>query len=130
MERFEAVLELELGHELAFAVERGKIAANAGGAAGEIAMGFIEPGLAATVTPGDLDAALSDNRTLLRDAAAETLALAGIGPDRIGRVILVGGSSLMRFVSDEMRDLCPQAEILQSEAFTAVVDGLAVATRH
>ena len=130
MERFEAVLELELGHELAFAVERGKIAANAGGAAGEIAMGFIEPGLAATVTPGDLDAALSDNRTLLRDAAAEPLALAGIGPDRIGRVILVGGSSLMRFVSDEMRDLCPQAEILQSEAFTAVVDGLAVATRH
>ena len=130
MERFEAVLELELGHELAFAVERGKIAANAGGAAGEIAMGFIEPGLAATVTPGDLDAARSDNRTLLRDAAAETLARAGIGPDRIGRVILVGGSSLMRFVSDEMRDLCPQAEILQSEAFTAVVDGLAVATRH
>ncbi len=128
MARFATVLELELGHELAFAVERGKIAANMGADAGQIDMGFIEPGLSEPITPARLGAVLADNRALLRKAAAETLQIAGVDGQQIGRVILVGGSSLMGFVSDEMRALCPGAEVLRSEAFTAVVDGLALAT--
>ncbi|TDK41085.1 Hsp70 family protein [Antarcticimicrobium luteum] len=128
MARLGTVLEMELGHELAFAVERGKIAANGGEGPGRIAMGFIEPGLSETVSPEGLDAALAENRALLRGAAAETLALAGVAPGAVGRVILVGGSSLMGFVADEARALCPGAGILRSEAFTAVVDGLALAT--
>lgn len=129
MARFATVLEMELGHELAFAVERGKIAANGGAAAGRIDMGVIETGLAATVTPGSLDAALAEHRPQLRAAAAETLAMAGVAPQEVGRVILVGGSSLMRIVSEEASALCPGAEVLRSEAFTAVVDGLALAAR-
>lgn len=129
MARFATVLEMELGHELAFAVERGKIAANSGEAAGRIDMGVIEKGLAETVTPESLDAALAEHRGQLRAAAAETLTLAGIAPEQVGRVILVGGSSLMRVVSEEAGALCPGAEILRSEAFTAVVDGLALAAR-
>ncbi len=128
MGRFAEVLEEELGHELAFAVERGKIAANEAGAGG-IDMGFVEPGLSAAVTAAGLNAALAASRADLGAAAAETLRLAGLGPDRIGRIILVGGSSLMGLVSDEMRALCPAADILRSEAFTAVVDGLALAAR-
>lgn len=129
MERFVTVLEDELGHELAFAVERGKIGANRAGGQGRIAMGFIAPGLSAAVTGESLEAALDPERAALRAAAAETLALAGVAPGAVGRVILVGGSSLMRFVAEEMRALCPAAEILTSEAFTAVVDGLALALR-
>jgi len=129
MARFVTVLELELGHELAFAVERGKIAANSGGDAAHIGMDFIEPGLSETIDAERLDATLADKRSVLRKTAADTLARADIDPKDIGRVILVGGSSLMRFVSDEMRALCPDAEIMRSEAFTAVVDGLALATR-
>ncbi|MDF0596098.1 Hsp70 family protein [Psychromarinibacter halotolerans] len=129
MERFAEVLDLELGHELAFAVERGKIGANGEGGAGRIAMGFIEPGLSVAVTGDSLNEALTENRAALRAAASETLALAEVSPSDIGRVILVGGSSLMRFVSDEVSDLCPDAAVLRSEAFTAVVDGLALAAR-
>ncbi len=129
MERFATVLEMELGHELAFAVERGKIAANSGAVGGRIDMRFIEPGLAEAVTPDSLDAALAETRAALRAAAAETLMLAGVAPERIGRIILVGGSSLMRIVSEETRALCHGAEVLRSEAFTAVVDGLAMAAR-
>ena len=128
LERFATVLELELGHELAFAVERGKIAAN-GGAAGEIAMGFITPGLAAGVTAEEMGAALGVAREALREAMGETLALAGVGAGEVARVILVGGSSLMGLVGEEAEALCPGAAQLRSEAFTAVVDGLALAAR-
>lgn len=128
MGRLVTVLEEELGHELAFAVERGKIAANGGAGPGEIAMGFIERGLAAAVSPAGLDAALRGFGAELRRAARETIARAGLRPDEIGSIILVGGSSLMRLVSDMARDLCPGATQHRSEAFTAVVDGLALAT--
>ena len=134
LERFRRVLAFELGHELAFAVERGKIDANADGSngagsngAGQIGMAFIEPGLAAPLTPADLDKALQDSRKGVREAAAATLQLAAAPPNAIQRVILVGGSSLMGFVEDELHTLCPKAEILRSEAFTAVIDGLAMA---
>ncbi|MFT3687559.1 Hsp70 family protein [Paenirhodobacter sp.] len=129
MARFATVIEDELGHELAFAVERGKIAAN-GAAEGRIAMGFIEKGLSAGITAASLNAALHDARLRLREAAALTLAMAGVAPGDVGRVILVGGSSLMAVVAEESTALCPGARLLRSEAFTAVVDGLALAARQ
>ncbi|NDW00558.1 Hsp70 family protein [Salipiger sp. PrR002] len=124
MQRLKTVIEDELGHELAFAVERGKIDANSGAGA-EIAMGMIAPGLAARVTPGTLNAALSDMREALRMAIYETLMLAQISPAQVDSVVLVGGSSLMALVGDEARGVCPGAAQRRSEAFTAVVDGLA-----
>ncbi|HRM74655.1 MAG TPA: Hsp70 family protein, partial [Paracoccus sp. (in: a-proteobacteria)] len=126
MDRLVTVLDEELGHELAFAVERGKIGANDAGD-GRIAMGFVQPGLAQVLTPQALDAALTTCRTELYEAAAQTLRMAGVAPGDVGRVILVGGSSLMGFVAEEALRLCPAAQILRSEAFTAVVDGLALA---
>lgn len=126
--RLVTVIEEEHGHELAFAVERGKIAANGPEGDARIAMGGIEPGLAARLTAGSLDRAMADFGLRLRGAAEDTIRLAGLTPESIGTVILVGGSSLMRFVRDGMAALCPAARIEQSEAFTAVVDGLALAT--
>lgn len=126
--RFADVLELELGHALAFAVEHGKITANERQGGGQIDMGFIEAGLTAEVTGESLGAAMADSRKTLALAAAETLNLAGLKPEDVDRVVLVGGSSLMTFVTEEMQALCPGAEIVRSAAFTAVVDGLARAT--
>ncbi len=128
MDRLVTVLEQELGHDLAFAVERAKIAANSGTDEARIAMGFIEPGLSRAVRPETMDRVLTRHRAALADAAAQTLRMAAIPPEAIGRVILVGGSSLMGLVADEALRLCPQAELVRSEAFTAVVDGLALAT--
>ncbi len=126
MGRFATVLDQELGHALAFAVERGKIAANRDGQ-GRIDMAMIAAGLGAAISAHSLDSALLPERLALREAAAQTLAMSGVSPAALGRVILVGGSSLMRLVAEEMAALCPQAQILRSEAFTAVVDGLALA---
>lgn len=127
LERLATVLSEELGHELAFAVERGKIAANSGEAKTRIAMEFVEPGLSAPISFGSLDLALRDYRMALDQAIRETLRLSGLGADQIGAVILVGGSSLMRLVSDLATEILPEARIHRSEAFTAVVDGLALA---
>ncbi|WP_172328960.1 Hsp70 family protein [Mangrovicoccus sp. HB161399] len=124
------LLETELGHELAFAVERGKIEANLSGGQGRIAMDFLEPGLSAPVGPASFAAAVEGHRHALREAAAETAQRAGLLPERIGKVLLVGGSSLMGFVAGEMRGLCPEAAVLQADAFTAVVDGLALAAHE
>lgn len=128
MERFAEVLELELGHELAFAVERGKIAANNGLADAAIDMGALQRGLKIALTVEDLNRDLAPTRTELRSAMAETLAQAGISGTDVGRIILVGGSSLMGFIADEAQAMCPEAAVLRSNAFTAVVDGLALAT--
>ncbi|MBE9638524.1 Hsp70 family protein [Salipiger mangrovisoli] len=125
MRRLQAVITDELGHELAFAVERGKIDANSGVAGAQIAMGMIEPGLGARITAGTLNAALGEAREALRMAIYETLMLAQVSPAQVDSVVLVGGSSLMALVEDEARAVCPGAMLRRSEAFTAVVDGLA-----
>lgn len=128
MERLQAVIVDHLGHELAFAVEAGKIEANGGVQGARIPMGFIDPGLAAPISTGSLNAALAGFRDRLREAIYATLMQAGVAPAQIGSVVLVGGSSLMRMVSDEAQAVCPGARMERSEAFTAVVHGLALAT--
>lgn len=127
MGRLATVLDMELGHELAFAVEDGKIAANTGQGAGRIGMEMIDPGLSVPVTARDLGTALDTARADLGEAARRTLDAAGRTPEDVARVILVGGSSLMGFVLAEMQALCPQARTIRANAFTAVVDGLALA---
>ena len=125
--RLRRVIEDELGHELAFAVEAGKIAANGGGAGASIAMGFVQPGLEVPIDRASLDAALTGYRDDLAGAMAQTLHMADTPPEAVAVVVLVGGSSLMRLVTDQAERLCPAARQHRAQAFTAVVDGLALA---
>lgn len=128
MERLATVIEDQLGHELAFAVEAGKIGANSASGAGQIEMGMIEKGLSARTTSGSVNAALSEAREALKGAIYATLMQAGVMPQQVSSVILVGGSSLMALVQEEAQAICPGATLRRSAAFTAIVDGLALAT--
>ena len=65
---------------------------------------------------------------MLRAGAQETLQIAGLDKTRVGRVIYVGGSSLMSMVSDTMKTGFPDAQHSFTEVFTAVTDGLAIAS--
>lgn len=126
--RLGVVLEEELGHELAFAVERGKVEANSGSLEAVIALGEIEKGLSCPL-PGDaLEGILAPYAQKLHDGAHETLKMAGLEAAQVGRVIYVGGSSLMSVVTDEMKTQFPGAQHSFSEVFTAVTDGLAIAS--
>jgi len=121
------VLEAELGHDIAFAVEAAKIGAN-GGKDAAVNLSLVEKGLSAPLTPADLAACLAGNRAELSEAIRDTLASAGLSPEAIGAVVYVGGSSLMDVVARATEEVLPQARALRGEAFTAVIDGLALAS--
>ncbi|MDQ2067601.1 Hsp70 family protein [Xinfangfangia sp. CPCC 101601] len=128
--RLAKVLEDELGHDLSFAVERGKIAANSGDVDAAIMLGQLEPGLAVPLSAAALTESLARYAEALSIGAQETVAQAGLSADRIEKVVYVGGSSLMAMVSQSMKQLFPSAEHSFSEVFTAVADGLAIAAQE
>lgn len=127
VDRLATVLQDRLGHDLAFAVERGKIKVNSGEPQVEIALEKIEPGLFALLQKVALQEILRPYSSDLRTGALETVRMAGLDPSQVERVIYVGGSSLMTMVSETMTALFPNAEHSFSEVFTAVTDGLALA---
>lgn len=124
--RLAHVIEDELGHGLAFAVEAGKIAANASGAA-VIDLSEVEAGLSSPVTTASMAEALDRQSAQLSQAIGETLKRAGVTPEQIDTAVLVGGSSLMQTVRQAVQTALPHAALRQEEAFTAVIDGLALA---
>ena len=126
--RLKSVIEEHLGHEMAFAVEAGKIAANGDDGRADILLGFVEKGLATPITKGSMNGALGEFRDKLRAAVYQTLMQAQVAPMQIDTIVLVGGSSLMQIVQEDVQAICTSAKVEMSEAFTAVVDGLALAS--
>ncbi|MEP4194754.1 MAG: Hsp70 family protein [Aliishimia sp.] len=127
LDRLASVLEDELGHELAFAVERGKIAANGGDQDALVKLDAIEKNLSVSLPGHVLSAVLSNHAQKLTVGVQETLQMAGLEASQVDRVVYVGGSSLMSVVSDTMKAQFPDAQHSFSEVFTAVTDGLALA---
>ena len=126
--RLKSVIEEHLGHEMAFAVEAGKIAANGDDGRADILLGFVEKGLATPITKGSMNGALGEFRDKLQAAVYQTLMQARVAPMQIDTIVLVGGSSLMQIVQEDVQAICTNAKVEMSEAFTAVVDGLALAS--
>ena len=125
--RLVGVLENELGHDVAFAVERGKIEANGAGAETKIDLGVVERGLSADLTEAGMHRSLDSLTGKIQHCAEELMLEANIEPDQVDSLIFVGGSSLMGSVSGRLRQLFPSAAPHQTSAFTAVVEGLALA---
>lgn len=125
--RLITVLEEELGHDIAFAVEAGKIETNNDGMS-DIALSFIEAQLSAQLTTEKLGDSLEEHAKKISKAALETLKLASCTADQVDKVIFVGGSSQMKIIEQSIAPHFKDAEMLYSNAFTAIVDGLAIAS--
>jgi hypothetical chaperone protein len=126
--RLHDVLELELGHDIAFAVEAGKIRVNAPDAQNAaIDLRVVEKQLWARMSTDDLGSILSAHARTIIAAALDTLAMANVSPEQIGQIVFVGGSSLLLVIERAMVELFPNAVLERTEAFTAVADGLAIA---
>jgi hypothetical chaperone protein len=133
LNRLVSVLEDELGHDLAFAVERGKIQTNGVSGASEekgadprIDLRILERGLSAPLSPDLMQQSLAKMMTQIAESAAETLEAADVAPSRIDRLVMVGGSSLLSSLETGLRQLCPNATVENRNAMTAVADGLAL----
>ncbi len=122
--RLVSVLDNELGHDVAFAVEAGKIAANDASIDARIHLGEVEPGLSIDLPPDTMATCLAPFAAKLHKGAADTLTMANINAQEVSRVVYVGGSSLMSFVPSTMKTLFPKAEHVFENVFTAVADGL------
>lgn len=126
--RLVSVLEDELGHDLAFAAERGKIHANQPDHPGaRIDLRIIERGLAVPLDAPMLAGALAAPAAEIARCGGAALSKAGVAPQDISRVLLVGGSSLLLPVQSALQALCPQARLHSRNALTAVAEGLALA---
>lgn len=126
LKRLATVLEYELGHELAFAVERGKIAVNSSAHDPSIRLDVLETGLNVPLSPALVTESLSAHAKSLQAGAQDVLDQAGLTSEQIDRVVYVGGSSLMGVVSDTMRGVFPTADHSFASVFTAVAEGLAI----
>jgi hypothetical chaperone protein len=110
--RLTTVLEMELGHDIAFAVEAGKIQLNQPDRTDVgIDLRVVEPALWARLTQTAMEEVLADHAAQIETCARETLAMANIAPDRIAKIVFVGGSSLLTVVEDAMIALFPQAAL-------------------
>ncbi len=125
--RLVTVLEHELGHDVAFAVEAAKIAANGPDGQGLIRLDPVEAGLRPQVWSNDLLTIFWPLADRIATAARDIVDQAGLVPADVDRVIFVGGSSLLGIIGQLMRALFPNAAFETSNVFTAVVDGLAIA---
>ncbi len=99
-----------MGHELAFAVERGKIAVNSGSKDPAIKLDVLEAGLAVQLSDALVADSLNDHTSRLETGVQEALRLADLTAEQIDRVVYVGGSSLMAIVPETMRRVFPDAE--------------------
>lgn len=127
--RLVKVLEEELGHDLAFAVEAGKIMANTKDAENPvIRVDMLKP-KAVIPLPADLMARkLAGLADQIGAAAEATLTQAGVAADAVDKIIFVGGSSLMQVVEQALITRLPAAQVHRGAALTGIVDGLALAS--
>jgi hypothetical chaperone protein len=127
-ERLVDVLESHLGHDIAYAVEAGKIAANSAPEA-QIRLQEVERGLSVPLTQAALAAATQGFAAQIAQTALACIAEAGVAPDSVRHCVFVGGSSLLAPVRAAMARALPAAQPLDTEVFTAVVHGLAIAAQ-
>jgi hypothetical chaperone protein len=125
--RLVTVLEEELGHDIAFAVEHGKIQTNTSGQS-QIELQFIERELQANLNRDQLNASLQQYVDKIASASLATLIDTNISAEQLDKVIFVGGSSLMQNIESAISPIFPNAELKYSNAFTAIIDGLAIAS--
>ncbi len=125
--RLVKVLEEELGHDLAFAVEAGKIMANTPGVEKPvIKVGMLKRKAVLPLPAEMMTKKLTGLADQIGDAAEAILTQAKVAPESVNKLIFVGGSSLMQVVEDALTSRLPLAELHRGAALTAIVDGLAL----
>lgn len=127
--RLISVLEQETGHAVLAETEKIKI----GLASSEnfaAALDFIDQDLRIDVARKDFDAAINTKTERIVQSARECLQAAGVTPERIGLVIMTGGSTEIPLIQHQFRQLFPDAEWSEENKLSSVGLGLAYDARN
>ncbi|WP_412555269.1 Hsp70 family protein [Shimia sp. MIT1388] len=128
--RLAEVLRDELGHDIAFAVEAGKVSASKGTANPKIDLSVLDSTLTPALPAALLPDILAGHAAKLDQAMVDILTDTGTAAQDVTQVVYVGGSSLLSVVQNTAKARFPQADHKVSEVFTAVADGLAIAAER
>lgn len=123
--RLQRVIDLQLGHEIAFLAERAKVASNIEKEKTAIDLSLLEPELKVELKTKELNTLLQPFANTLVNAMRETLDLIELDGADVTHVVPVGGSSLMGLVQTAIALVAPKASVVDAQIFTAIVDGLA-----
>jgi hypothetical chaperone protein len=122
------VLDMRLGHDLAFLAEETKVSYNRKAERSVVDLSLIEANLNIQLSIDSFDQSLDKFGTQIADAILETLEIGNIDATDVERVITVGGSSSMGIVAHAISRSLPNTQIQQGAVFTSIVDGLAIAS--
>jgi hypothetical chaperone protein len=121
--RLLTTLKRRLGHRIAFAVEDAKIALSECEET-DVALAFLEAGLAAHTTRPRFDRAIQDRTERLTSMTAQCIADAGLRDDAISTIFFTGGSSRVPAVRSAIAAAAPSARLAASSDFLSVALGL------
>ncbi|MFY3383246.1 Hsp70 family protein [Paracidovorax sp. MALMAid1276] len=124
--RLMKVLNERLGHRLADTVEQAKIAASVSDAQAPMALGWVEPGLDAAITPEGLSRYLEQPLQQVVACAQACVRQAGLTGDGLEAIYLTGGSSALRPLRQALRGAFPHTPQREGDLFGGVAAGLAV----
>lgn len=124
VKRLVKTVETQRGHELAHAVELGKINLSNNHAIG-IDLEFIEDDWLIKVTQSQLLSSISLQIQKVMDAAKNTVTLeAGMDVAQIKTVFMTGGSIGLPVFEQQVRSMFPNAKVIQGDHFASVASGL------
>ncbi len=124
-QRLMAVIDARLGHALIGRAEAAKIAVAEGGHC-EIDLSLIEPGLKAGIDEAGAVQALEADLARIIDAATDTVAQAGLAPERVSALYFTGGSTGFKPLADRIAARFPSARPMRGDRFASVAQGLGV----
>lgn len=121
--RLVATVRKRLGHRVAFAVEDAKIELSDRDRA-DIALGFLEPGLAAQASRAEFERSIVTGSGRLFAAARDCIAAAGLKGEGIDTIFLTGGSSRVPAVRATIARAAPAARLAGGSDLLSVALGL------
>jgi hypothetical chaperone protein len=125
VDRLLRVLRSRLGHAILMEVERAKIDLTSSDLAA-CDLTAIEDGLSVSISNADLGAAIGSEMRSIFAGIAETVRLAGLRFDQIGKVFTTGGSTAVPMMSHWIDANFPAAEVVEGDRFGSVGKGLAL----
>lgn len=125
VQRLEAVVSGQHGHELAGAVEQAKIQLSDAQST-RLSLTCVADGLVGDIRRCDFEQSIARSVDQLAGCINEGLTLAGLQPNHITSVFHTGGSSSVPLLQQRIHQMFPDAEQVQGDTFGSVGLGLTI----